>query len=89
MLHMMIMRHTAESCPGKPGNEAIHPCLHAMDELLAKKGVRTVGRWADPPAHVNYVVLDAPSAHVITEALMESGISVHTTTELRPVLSMD
>ena len=89
MLHMMIMRHTAESCPGKPGNEAIHPCLHAMDELLAQKGVRTVGRWADPPAHVNYAVLDAPGAHVIVEALMESGISVHTTTEVRPVLSMD
>ena len=89
MLHMLIMRHTAESCPGKPGNEAIHPCLHAMDELLAQKGVTTVGRWADPPAHVNYVVLDAPSAHVILEALMESGISVHTTSEVRPVLSMD
>ena len=89
MLHMMIMRHTAESCPGKPGNEAIHPCLHAMDELLAQRGVRTVGRWADPPAHVNYVVLDAPGAHVILEALMESGISIHTTTEVRPVLSMD
>jgi hypothetical protein len=89
MLHMLIMRHTAESCPGKPGNEAVHPCLHAMDELLAQQGVRTVGRWADPPAHVNYVVLDAPSAHVILTALMESGISVHTTSEVRPVLSMD
>jgi hypothetical protein len=89
MLHMLIMRHTAESCPGRPGNEAIHPCLHTMDELLGQKGVTTVGRWADPPAHVNYVVLDAPSAHVILEALMESGISVHTTSEVRPVLSMD
>jgi len=89
MLHMMIVRHTAESCPGRPGNEAVHPCLQTMSELLAQRGVKTVGRWADPPGHVNYFVLDAPNAHLIQEVLMESGLSGHTTSEVRPVLSMD
>ncbi|HEX2205032.1 MAG TPA: hypothetical protein VHG91_17105 [Longimicrobium sp.] len=89
MLHMVIVRHTAESCPGRPGNEAIHPCLQSLSELLVQREVKTVGRWADPPAHVNYLVLDAPNAHVIQEALMESGLSSHTTTEIRAVLSMD
>lgn len=89
MLHMVIVRHTAESCPGRPGNEAIHPCLHSLDELLVQREVTTVGRWADPPAHVNYLVLDAPNAHVIQAVLMESGLSAHTTTEIRAVLSMD
>ena len=89
MLHMVIMRHTAESCPGRPGNEAVHPCLNTLQDLLVRKGVKTIGRWADPPAHINYVVLDAPTAHVIQEALMESGLFEHTTTEIRPVLSMD
>lgn len=89
MLHMVIVRHTAESCPGRPGNEAVHPCLQAMSELLVQRGVKTVGRWADPPAHVNYLVLDAPNAHVIQEVLMESGLSGHTTSEVRAVLSMD
>jgi hypothetical protein len=89
MLHMVIMRHTAESCPGKPGNEEVHPCINTMNDLLLKKGVKTVGRWADPPAHINYLVLDAPSAHVILEAVMESGLIGHTTTEIHPVLSMD
>lgn len=60
-----------------------------MQEFLGKAGVKTVGRWADPPAHVNYMVLEAPNAHVILEALMESGLFAHTTTEIRPVLSMD
>ena len=89
MLHMVIVRHTAESCPGRPGNEAVHPCLQAMNELLVQREVTTVGRWADPPAHVNYLVLDAPSAHLIQEVLMESGLSAHTTSEIRPVLGMD
>jgi len=89
MLHMVIVRHTAESCPGRPGNEAVHPCLQTMGDLLVERGVRTVGRWADPPAHVSYLVLDSPNAHVIVEALMESGLFAHTTTEIRPVLSMD
>jgi len=89
MLHMVVVRHTAESCPGRPGNEAVHPCLQTMAELLVARGVATVGRWADPPAHVNWLVLDAPDAHVIQAVLMESGVFGHTTAEVRPVLSMD
>lgn len=89
MLHLVIARHTAESCPGREGNEAIHPCLHQMDELIRERGIGVVGRWADPPAHVNYMVFDAPNAHLIQEVLMESGLASHTTTEIRPVLSMD
>lgn len=89
MLHMVISRHTAESCPGRPGNEGVHLCLQAMNDLIAARGVRIVGRWADPPAHVNYLVLDAPSAHIIQEIFMDSGLSGHTTNDIRPVMSMD
>lgn len=89
MLHMVIVRHTAESCPGKPGNEDVHPCLHKLDELLQSRAVAVVGRWADPPAHVNYMVLDAVSSHAIQDLLMESGLANHTTSDIRPVLAMD
>ena len=89
MLHMVIVRHTAESCPGRPGNEAVHPCMNTMQELIAERGIGVVGRWADPAAHVNFLVLDAPNAHVIQEVMMSSGMAGHTTTDVRPVLSMD
>ncbi|MBP2019361.1 hypothetical protein J2Z79_002800 [Symbiobacterium terraclitae] len=90
MRHLVIMRHSPESCPGRPENEAVHPCFNKMQDLLDKHGVATVGKWADPPAHVSYIVLDAPNAHVIQEAIMESGLFLYTTTtEVRPVLSMD
>ncbi|HEX2187339.1 MAG TPA: DUF3303 family protein [Longimicrobiaceae bacterium] len=89
MLHMVVVRHSPESCPGRPENEAVHPCLQAMQGLIEERGIGVVGRWADPPAHVNYLVLDAPSAHAIQEVLMESGVFAYTTTEVRPVLSMD
>lgn len=89
MLHMVIVRHTAESCPGRPGNQQIIPCLQKMNELLAAKEIKTVGRWADPPGHANYLVLDAPNGHAIVEAMMESGLAFYTTAEIRPVLSMD
>ena len=86
---MVIVRHTAESCPGKPGNEAIHPCMNTMQELIAERGIGVVGRWADPAAHVNFLVLDAPNAHVIQEVMMSRGMAGHTTTDIRPVMSMD
>ena len=89
MLHMVTVRHSPESCPGREGNEAIHPCLHALDQLFAEREVRIVGRWADPAAHINFLVLDAPNAHVIQEMFMQSGLFGHTTAEIRPVVSMD
>lgn len=89
MLHMVITRHSPESCPGRAGNESIHPCLNSMEELMKQRGVKIVGRWADPPAHVNYMVLDALNAHVIQELFMESGLFGYTASEIRPVLSMD
>jgi hypothetical protein len=89
MLHMVVMSHTAESCPGRAGNEAVIPCLHSMDELIREREIAVVGRWADPPAHVSYLVLDAPSAHAIQEIVMESGLAAYTTTVIRPVMSMD
>lgn len=89
MLHMVIVRHSPESCPGRPGNEAIHPRLQAMDELLKERQIEIIGRWADPPAHVNYLVLSADNAHAIQEVLMASGVSGHTSAEIRPVMSMD
>ena len=89
MLHMVIVRHSPESCPGRPGNEAVFPCLNSMNELMGERGIQPVGRWADPAAHVNYMVLDAENAHAIQEIFMESGLFGHTTAEIRPVLSMD
>ena len=89
MLHMVIARHSPESCPGREGNESIYPCMNSMEELIKQRGVQIVGRWADPSAHVNYMVLDAPNAHVVQELFMESGLFGHMSAEIRPVLSMD
>lgn len=89
MLHIVIVRHTPESCPGRPENQAIVPCVNRMQELIADRGLKTVGRWADPPGHVNYMVMDAPSAHAVQQVLMDSGLSAYTTTAVHAVVSMD
>jgi len=60
-----------------------------MQELLGQRSIKIVGRWADPPGHVNYMVLDALNAHAIFEVIMESGLAPHTSTRVHPVLSMD
>lgn len=89
MLHMVISKHAPDSCPGRAGNEEIFPCMQKLDGLFDEKGIKIVGRWADPPAHVNYLVLDAVNAHVIHDVFMASGMFGHTTTEVRAVYSMD
>lgn len=89
MLHMVIAKHSPESCPGRDGNESVHQCLNSMESLIEQRGIKVVGRWADPPAHVNYMVFDAENAHVIQALFMESGLFGTMQFEIRPVLSMD
>ena len=84
MLHMVIMRHSEESCPGRPGNEAVIPCVNKMQELLKARSIGIVGRWADPPGHVNYLVLDAPHGEAVVHVIMESGLAAYTTSEIHP-----
>ncbi|MBI4498012.1 MAG: hypothetical protein HY689_08955 [Chloroflexi bacterium] len=88
MLHMVIMRHSPESCPGRPENQNVVACVNKMQELTAERNIKTVGSWADPPAHVNYLLVDAPSAHVVQAVLMESGVSAYASTEVHPVISI-
>ncbi len=88
MLHVVISKHSPESCPGRPGNEGIIPCLNKMQELLTGRGIETVGKWADPPGHVNYLVFDALDAHAILQVFMDSGLSAHTSTEIHAVMSV-
>lgn len=89
MLHLLMLRHTAESCPSREINADARRCFAAMRDELTRRGVAIVGRWADPPAHQNFIVLDAPDAHTVQAYLMESGLLQHTTSELRAVVSMD
>jgi hypothetical protein len=89
MLHLVTLSHTPDACPGKPGNEEIHPCMQKMNEAFEKAGIRSVGRYADPAGHLNWLVMDAPNAHAIQQVIMESGLLFHARAEIRPVLSMD
>lgn len=88
MFYMVISKHSPESCPGRPGNEEIHPCMGSMAQHMQERNIRIVGSWVESPAHINYMVREAESAHLIQEPFMESGLFAYTTTEIRPVLSM-
>lgn len=87
MLHMVVMSHTPEACPGRPGNEDAVACVQKLHELAGSKGVQINGSWADPPAHVNFLLLEAPDAHAVQSLLMESGVVAWTSTQVHAVLS--
>ena len=89
MLHFVEISHTPESCPGRPENqETVIPCVNKMQELLSERGIKSVGSWADPPGHVNYMVLDAASSHDLQQVIMDSGLSAYTNSSITPVVSL-
>lgn len=87
MLHMVVMSHTPESCPGRPGNEEAVACVQKIHDLAGSKNVQITGSWADPPAHVNFLLLAAPDAHAVQALLMESGVTAWTSTTIHAVVS--
>ncbi len=90
MLHMVVLSHGPETCP------AVHPemrekCgqrLSQIPEAGKKLRIAVQGRWADPPGHVFYFVLDAPNAHVIGELMTQLELTHWSTVAIHPVTSI-
>ncbi len=73
MLHMVVITHGPDTCA------AVHPDLGEqarngfgqMEEVAKKHKISVQGMWIDAPAHVFYIVADAPNAHAINDLMME------------------
>ncbi len=90
MLHMVTLRHGPETCP------ASHPelqdrcgvSLMRLKEGTPEREIVVRWFWANPAEHVFFAVVDAPSAHAITELTMELELFHWSTVEVQPVSEM-
>ncbi|MDH4077720.1 MAG: DUF3303 domain-containing protein [Acidimicrobiia bacterium] len=90
MLHMIVMTHGPDTCA------AAHPEIAAVMEdgmkrlgqVAESNSVSIQGMWVDPPAHVTYVLVDAPNAHAVSRVMQETNAFHWNTVEIRPVVTV-
>ena len=77
MLYMIVNTHSAESCAFRSEDDAkalVGGFERFEQEKAPEHGVKILGSWINRPAHEAFVLADAPDAHAIDNALVESGV---------------
>ena len=91
MLHMVVIEHGPDTCA------AVHSEMGGlarsartqMDETSSRLGIKVQGWWVDPPAHVFYMLADAPNAHVINNLMTELRLFHWNTIDIHPIMTID
>jgi hypothetical protein len=91
MLHMMTVTHGPDTCAATVPEimEMAMDGLQKMGEVAKSLDITVQGSWANMPAHVIYVVVDAPNAHVVNRLARETKLMNWNTVAVSPIITLD
>jgi hypothetical protein len=91
MLHMIIATHTPDDCPMNDAALAkkVLAANRRIPQVSKKLGVTVKGSWTCMPAHMTFMLVDAPNAHVLNEMAIELQLMNWNTSVLYPVTTME
>ena len=58
-------------------------------ETSKKLQCNVKGAWVDPPAHVFYLLVDAPNGHVINQAMQELKFMLWNTVDVHSIVTLE
>jgi hypothetical protein len=73
MLHMVVATHSPANCPmvDKASGQKLLSANQRSAEVGKKLGATLQGSWTDMPAHITFMLVDAPNAHVVNQMAIE------------------
>jgi len=91
MLHMIVLTHGPETCAAvnPASGEMARNAMAQMEEASKKFQCFVKGAWVDPPAHILYIVADAPNAHVVNQVMEELKFMLWNTVDIHPVVTLE
>ena len=91
MLHMVVLTHGPETCAAAHADagEMARTASGQMEAVAATLGASVQSWWIDPPAHVFYMVVDAPNAHVVNRLMIELQFFLWNTIDIHPIVTAD
>lgn len=89
MLHMVVSTHNPESCAfrGQEDGRILTAAFDRLDDQAAEQGSTVKGSWVNRAVHEIFVLVDAPNAHVIEEALLGAGLVGRTHSRVLSVMA--
>jgi uncharacterized protein with GYD domain len=88
---MVVNTHNAESCAFRSVEDGtiVVGAIDAFGKAVSDLGATVEGFWANRSAHSFFILVEAPNAHVIDEAMVRAGLVGRTHTQIYPVMTMD
>jgi hypothetical protein len=89
MLYMIVNTHHPESCAYRSEEDASATvgAYENFERIAGEHGLKLQGSWINRPSHESFMILDAPDAHAIDTALIESGLVGRTHSRVLAVTS--
>lgn len=90
MLFMIVSKHSPESCPmvNTTSRENLIASNQRMNDVAKSLGVKILGTWADMPAHMIFMLIDAPKPEVLSKMAVELHLVDWNTSITHPVITM-
>jgi uncharacterized protein with GYD domain len=76
MLHMIVNTHNAESCAFRGADEGriLGDAFDRFSADAGEQGITVEGSWINRGAHEAFILVDAPNANAVEEALLDAGL---------------
>ena len=91
MLYLATLAHQPGQCPGVSLEirDRVLRMAEMLQGTLAGYGCAYRGGWVAKSPHLTYLLLDAPDAHAVDNAIVDLGLAVWNTAEITPVITLD
>jgi hypothetical protein len=92
MLFMVVNTHNPESCAFRSPEDAqalMEPFDRFTSQLADANGITIKGSWINRPSHEGFLLVDAPSPHLIDDVLVEAGVVGRTHTRVLSVIATE
>ncbi len=90
MLHMIVATHGPDTCAAvvPEAQEMARTGFGQLGEASQKLGITVEGVWTNMPAHIIYLLVDAPNAHVVNQLSRDIHLMDWNTVVVNPVITL-
>ena len=91
MLHMVVLNHTSDNCPGVsiPIRDRVLTMFNTLEDVLNRHSCSLVGSWINNSSHVTFFLVDGPDSHAVDSLLVDFGLAVWNQAVIYPVIDFE
>lgn len=91
MLYLVELNHSPQQCPGVALEirDRVLRAAETWERVMESHGCSYQAGWVGKSSHVTFLVIDAPGAHAVDDAMVDLGLAVWNTTTMYPVITLE